>query len=79
MELCVLVHGFGRAFFILEAIMKGIDEKEIDEFEGKFSDFIDGEEYDKAEDALFAVIRAAYAAGWRDAKAAGSDCGKNNE
>ena len=79
MELCVLVHGFGRAFFILEEIMLDIDEKERDEFEGKFSDFIDGAEYDKAEDALFTVIRAAYAAGWRDARASGSDCGKNNE
>ena len=59
--------------------MKGIDEKETDEFEGKFSDFIDGEEYDKAEEALFTVIRAAYAAGWRDARSTEPDCDKNNE
>ena len=33
-------------------------------FEQLFSDFIDGTEYDKAEEALFSLIRMAFKAGW---------------
>ena len=41
-----------------------------DEFEQAFSDFIDRREYDQAENALFAMVRIAFLAGW---KAAGGD------
>jgi len=34
------------------------------DFEGSFSNFIDGTEYDKAEDAIFALVRTAFQAGW---------------
>ena len=37
------------------------------DFEKAFGDFIDGREYDKAESALFAMMRLAFAAGWRAA------------
>lgn len=37
------------------------------EFEQAFDDFLGGEDYDRAEDALFAVIRAAFLAGWNAA------------
>lgn len=38
------------------------------ELEEAFSDFIDGEIYDKTEEALFELIRAAFLAGWNAAK-----------
>lgn len=41
-----------------------------DDFEKAFSDFLDSEVYDRGEDALFALIRAAFIAGW---KAAGGE------
>ena len=34
------------------------------EFEGAFSPFLDRQEYDEAEAALFAIVRAAFQAGW---------------
>ena len=34
------------------------------EFEGAFSAFLDRQEYDEAEAALFAIVRAAFQAGW---------------
>lgn len=34
------------------------------EFERALSDFIDRREYDQAENALFAMVRTAFAAGW---------------
>lgn len=40
------------------------------DFEKAFSDFLERREYDQAENALFAMIRIAYLAGW---KAAGGD------
>ena len=39
-----------------------------DEMENAFSDFLDGEAYDRAEEGLFAVVRLAFAAGWAEAK-----------
>ncbi len=39
-----------------------------DELEQAFSDFIEGEKYDKAETALFDLIRFAFVAGWEAAK-----------
>ena len=39
-------------------------------FEQAFSGFIDRREYDQAENALFAMVRIAFLAGW---KAAGGD------
>lgn len=36
-----------------------------DEFEGAYSDFIDGLEYEQAENALVAIVRLAFEAGWR--------------
>lgn len=35
------------------------------EFEHAFSDFIDGKDYDAASAALFAIVRAAFEAGWQ--------------
>lgn len=40
------------------------------DFEKAFDDFLDRREYDQAENALFAMVRIAFAAGW---KAAGGD------
>lgn len=40
------------------------------DFEKMFSDFLDRREYDQAENALFSIVRIAFAAGW---KAAGGD------
>lgn len=37
------------------------------DFEKSFSDFLEREEYDRAEHALFAVVREAYKAGWKAA------------
>lgn len=43
-----------------------------DRFEAGFSDFLDGADYDAGQDALYSLVREAYAAGWR---AAGGDPG----
>ena len=40
------------------------------DFEKAFSDFLDRREYDQAENALFAMVRISFLAGW---KAAGGD------
>ncbi len=40
------------------------------DFEKAFSDFLDRREYDQAENALYAMVRIAFIAGWR---AAGGD------
>ena len=40
------------------------------DFERAFSDFLDRREYDQAENALFAMVRISFLAGW---KAAGGD------
>ena len=37
------------------------------EFEHAFSEFLDRREYDEAESALFAMVRIAFAAGWKAA------------
>ena len=41
-----------------------------DDFEKAFSDFLDRREYDQAENAVFALVRISFLAGW---KAAGGD------
>ena len=41
-----------------------------DDFEKAFCDFIDRREYDQAENAMFAMVRISFLAGW---KAAGGD------
>jgi len=59
-------------------ITKGAQKKRMrrngpamsDAFEKEFSDYLDSDAYDKAEDMLFSAVRAAYIAGW---KAAGGD------
>ena len=38
-----------------------------DEFEQSFAAFLESKEYDQAEEALFSMLRRAYAAGWRAA------------
>ena len=38
-----------------------------DSFEEAFEEFLEGKEYDQAEEALFAVTRAAFMAGWKAA------------
>lgn len=40
------------------------------DFEKAFGDFLDRREYDQAENALFAMVRISFLAGW---KAAGGD------
>lgn len=40
------------------------------DFEKAFDDFMDRREYDQAENALFSMVRIAFAAGW---KAAGGE------
>ena len=42
------------------------------DFEKAFGDFLDRREYDQAENALFAMVRIAFLAGW---KAAGGEEG----
>lgn len=37
------------------------------DFEQAFSDFLDRREYDQAENALFSMVRIAFAAGWKAA------------
>lgn len=37
------------------------------QFEAAFSDFIDGRVYDKTEQQIFSLTRAAFAAGWQAA------------
>ena len=37
------------------------------EFEHAFSEFLDRHEYDEAENALFSIVRIAFAAGWQAA------------
>ena len=44
------------------------------EFDKAFSDFLDDEEYERVNDALFELIQTAFTAGWR--AALGSDIGK---
>jgi hypothetical protein len=38
-----------------------------DTFEKAFSDFIDRREYDKAQNALFSMVRISFEAGWQAA------------
>ena len=35
-----------------------------DDFEQAFNDFLERKEYDEAENALFGIVRIAFAAGW---------------
>ena len=44
------------------------------EFDKAFSEFLDDEQYEKVNDALFELIQAAFAAGWK--AALGSDIGR---
>lgn len=37
------------------------------DFEKAFSDFLDRREYDQAENAMFAMVRIAFVAGWKAA------------
>jgi len=48
----------------------------MQDFEGSFSTFIDGTEYDKAEDAIFSLVRTAFKAGWL---AAGGELPKSQD
>ena len=41
--------------------------KQTDELEEAFGKFIDGMNYDRAEEALFSIVRAAFLAGWKAA------------
>ena len=44
------------------------------EFDQALSEFLDDEQYERTNDALFELIHAAFAAGWK--AALGSDIGK---
>ena len=39
----------------------------MQDFEKCFSDFLDRREYDKAENALFSIVRTSFKAGWLSA------------
>ena len=71
-ELCMFfVRGSVRALFVLGGEkMSNIINKE---FESAFSDYLDSESSDKAESALFDIVRQAFAAGWKAAKQAGTN------
>ena len=43
-------------------------------FDKAFSEFLDDEQYEKTSEAMFSLMRAAFAAGWQ--AALGSDIGK---
>lgn len=45
-------------------------------FEEAFSDFLDSREYDQVESSIFAIIRAAFAAGWKAAEGEASQTPK---
>lgn len=36
-----------------------------DKFEKAFGEFLESRDYDRAEEAVFALVRAAFLAGWR--------------
>ena len=40
---------------------------QTNDFEQAFGDFLDRREYDQAENALFAMVRIAFLAGWKAA------------
>lgn len=50
--------------------MQGVTLMMTNDFEKAFGDFLERREYDQAENALFAMVRIAFLAGW---KAAGGD------
>ena len=51
-------------------ICRRMTNMQSNDFEKAFGDFLDRREYDQAENALFAMVRIAFLAGW---KAAGGD------
>ena len=58
-------------FFLNIAEYSAIMKPEVnfmdDKFELAFSNFLERQEYDEAEAALFAIVRAAFLAGWQAA------------
>ena len=48
----------------INAILKGVVNFSIKEFDRSFSDFLEREEYDKAANALFSITLMAFKAGW---------------
>jgi len=50
-----------------------MNEKSEETYEKAFGNFIDGDEYDSAEEALFQIVREAFKAGWNAAKAETED------
>lgn len=48
---------------------------ETDQFEKAFSDFLDQDEYDKVQAALFSMVRVSFKAGW---EAAGGETPRPN-
>lgn len=45
-------------------IAQEVNQMNSDKFEKSFNDFLEREEYDEAENALFAIARSAFTAGW---------------
>lgn len=56
-------------YFITEYVIISIEVMDMysNEFEKCFADFLDRHEYDEAENALFAMVRIAFSAGWQAA------------
>jgi hypothetical protein len=48
-------------------LAKGGKRMETDRFEKAFSDFLDQDEYDEAQTALFSMVRSSFKAGWEAA------------
>ena len=53
--------------FYYDIISYEVVDMYTNEFEEAFSDFLDRHEYDEAENALFAMVRIAFSAGWQAA------------
>lgn len=56
-------------YFVIHCVIIFIEVMDIhtNDFEAAFSQFLDRHEYDEAENALFAMVRIAFSAGWQAA------------
>lgn len=56
-------------YFVIHCVIIFIEVMDMhtNDFEAAFSQFLDRHEYDEAENALFAMVRIAFSAGWQAA------------
>ena len=54
-------------YHLYRVIARKVMYMQTDDFEQAFGDFLDRREYDQAENALFAMVRIAFLAGWKAA------------